>query len=385
MRLLLVDFAALSAIALLQIHCYAGDDVLKDKIVRATLNHSEPAVVKVGINGVTSLEFPYKIEAIDGYGFSQTPGSGDAFQISYSKGSNYFSVRALKPGVTGNLTVVLDQKVYSVFFEESNDPSFVNIFAAAASSGSAAPGERKVAQKGKVAPPAQLGALLEKVKGYALLKASSPETLDGLQVAEPGKKIKVADQVDSTIRRVLKDDSLDAVAFEVGIDNRSPSDFSYDPQGLQVRVKDQVYSAVMEDASGIVKAGTTASIFFLVNDPELVQRSGWAASNDFDLVIQRSTESNAEGLTFSQPPGDYLPTATNIQEAGRDPDPPFAPRQGTDQPLNPAPSPAKHASPKKVAKQSEVGRKADPKPEKSPKENVAKTQKPPAKRLFGWL
>ena len=131
MRLLLVNFAALAAIALLQIHCHAGDDVLKDKIVRATLNHSEPAVVKVGINGVTSLEFPYKIEAIDGYGFSQTPGSGDAFQISYTKGTNYFSVRALKPGVTGNLTVVLDQKVYSLFFEESNDPSFVNIFAAA--------------------------------------------------------------------------------------------------------------------------------------------------------------------------------------------------------------------------------------------------------------
>src|SRR3984893_14488947 len=198
MRLSLVNFAALAAIALLQIHCYAGDDVLKDKIVRSTLNHSEPAVVKVGTNGVTSLEFPYKIEAIDGYGFSQTPGSGDAFQISYTKGSNYFSVRALKTGVTGNLTVVLDQKVYSVFFEESNDPSFVNIFAAAASIGSAVPGERKVAQEGKVAPPVQLGALLEKVKGYALLKASSPEMLDGLQVAETGKTIKVADQGEAT-------------------------------------------------------------------------------------------------------------------------------------------------------------------------------------------
>jgi hypothetical protein len=384
MRLLLVDFAAVSAIALLQFHCYAGDDGLKDKIVRATLNHSEPAVVKVGINGVTSLEFPYKIEAIDGYGFSQTPGSGDAFQISYTKGSNYFSVRALKPGVTGNLTVVLDQKVYSVFFEESNDPSFVNIFAAAAASGSGAPGERKVAPEGKVAPPPQLGALLEKVKGYALLKASSPEMLDGLQVAEPGKKIQVADQVEATIRRVLKDDSLEAVAFEVAIDNRSPGDFSYDPQGLQVRVKGQAYSAVMEDAPGIVKAGTTTSIFFLVNDPGLVQRSGWAAGNDFDLVIQRSTEPNDERLTFSQPPGDYLPTAATIEQAGRVPDPPLAPGQGTDQPLNPA-APAKHAGPRKVARQSEVGSKADSKPEKSPKEGVAKTQKPPAKKLFGWL
>src|ERR1700730_19064782 len=128
MRLSLVNFAALTAIAILQIHCYAGDDVLKDKIVRLTLNHSEPAMVKVSTTGVTSLEFPYKIEAIDGYGFSQTPSSGDAFQISYTKGTNYFSVRALKSGVTGNLTVVLDQKVYSFFFEESSEPSFVDIY-----------------------------------------------------------------------------------------------------------------------------------------------------------------------------------------------------------------------------------------------------------------
>src|ERR1700722_11793310 len=136
MRLLPVNFAGLAAMAFLQIHCQAGDDILKDKIVRVILNHNEPAVVKVGTNGVTSLEFPYKIEAIDGYGFSQNPGPGDSFQISYTKGTNYFSVRALKPGITGNLTVVLDQKVYSVFFEESSDPSFVNIFAVAASSGS---------------------------------------------------------------------------------------------------------------------------------------------------------------------------------------------------------------------------------------------------------
>jgi hypothetical protein len=70
-------------------------------------------MVKVGIGGVTSLKFPSIIEAIDSYGFSETSGSGDAFQISYTKGTNYFSVRAFKTGATGNLTVVVDQKVYS--------------------------------------------------------------------------------------------------------------------------------------------------------------------------------------------------------------------------------------------------------------------------------
>src|SRR3984893_16982326 len=222
MRLSLVNFAALAAIALLQIHCYAGDDVLKDKIVRSTLNHSEPAVVKVGTNGVTSLEFPYKIEAIDGYGFSQTPGSGDAFQISYTKGTNYFSVRALKPGITGNLTVVLDQKVYSVFFEESSDPSFVNIFGSSNDSGLAATGQQAVAERSKAPSPAQLAGLLDKAKSYQVMGRNLPQALDGLQVAEPGKKITLDDGVESTIRRVLKDNALDTLAFEVEIDNRSP-------------------------------------------------------------------------------------------------------------------------------------------------------------------
>jgi hypothetical protein len=148
MRLFLVNFAGLTAIAFLQIYGRAGEDVLKAKIIRQTLNHSEPAVVKVGTNGVTSLEFPSTIEAINGFGFSLTPGSGDAFQISYTKGTNYFSVRALKPGATGNLTVVLDQKVYALFFEESSNPTFVSIFGPS-NEGPTPIGDREIEKKTK--------------------------------------------------------------------------------------------------------------------------------------------------------------------------------------------------------------------------------------------
>lgn len=129
MRMFPVIFVELAvSIAFLQMHGYAQDDSMKNRIVRVTLNQNAPAVIRVATNGVTSLEFPYKIEAIDGYGFSPMPSAGDGFQIWYTKGTNFFSVRALKPGVTGNLTVVLDQKLYSLFFQESSEPSFVAIF-----------------------------------------------------------------------------------------------------------------------------------------------------------------------------------------------------------------------------------------------------------------
>jgi hypothetical protein len=234
-----VVFAGLAAMIFLQIHGQAGDDILQGKIVRALLNHHEPAVIHVGTNGVTSLEFPSRIEAIDGYGFSQTPGAGDAFQISYTKGTNYFSVRALKSGVTGNLTVILDQKVYSLFFEESSHPSFVNIFGPAGDGGSAKPDDREVA-------------------------------------------------------------------------------------------------------------------------------------------LKEGTESKSEGLTFSPPPGDYLPTAKTTGQAGKDAEPRLAPGHGTDHPPQPAASPIKRVVSKKVAK------KTDPNAEKA-KEGVAGTQKPFPKKLFGWL
>jgi hypothetical protein len=117
MRSFLVNFAGVAAIAFLQIHCKAEGVALKDKIVRLALNHNEPAVVKVGINGVTSLEFPSRIEAIDGYGFSQSPDSGDAFQISYTKGTNYFSVRALKPVESTIRRVLKDDGLESVALE----------------------------------------------------------------------------------------------------------------------------------------------------------------------------------------------------------------------------------------------------------------------------
>jgi hypothetical protein len=379
MRLFLVNSAAIAAIAFLQIDCQAEDDALKDKIVRAILNHNEPALIKVSTNGVTSLEFPYKIEAIDGYGFSQTPGAGDAFQISYTKGANYFSVRALKPGVTGNLTVVLDQKVYAIYFKESSDPSFVNIFSAANEGPSAAVGQQGVQQNDRISTPVQLTGLLDKIKNYALLKSTSPQTLDGMRVVEFGKKGKIEDQVETRIVRVLQAESLGAIAFEVEINNRSPKDFLYDPQGLQIKIKDKTYNAAMEDAAGIVQTGTSTSIFLLVNDASLAEQQELAAAYDFDLVIRQEKDSKSEGLTFSQPPGDYLPTKANIEQVERGPEVNLMTNQEADQQPQSTSSPEKHASPKKLTK------KPDPKPEKNVKENVAKTQKPPPKKLFGWL
>jgi hypothetical protein len=110
------------------------------------------------------------------------------------------------------------------------------------------------------------------------------------------------------------------------------------------------------------------------------QQDNLAPDNDFEVVIKGGTESSSAGLAFSQPPGDYLPTATTVGQAVRDPESRVAQEPGLDPPLpTPSPSPVKHAVPKKSVKKS------DPKSESNAKDSVAKTQKPVAKKLFGWL
>src|ERR1700722_7678402 len=107
-----------------------GNQNLASKVIRIPLNQNEPAVVKVGTRGITTLEFLYKIEAVDGYGFSVNPppeGVG-LFQISLNKGTNFLSLKAMREGVEGNLTVVLDGRVFCLFCTAVADPSFVVVF-----------------------------------------------------------------------------------------------------------------------------------------------------------------------------------------------------------------------------------------------------------------
>ncbi len=111
----------------------AKKDSLSKRVVRMPLNQNEPTEVKVGLQGITTLEFPAKIEAINGYGFALQPNSDTMhFSLTYDKGTNFLSLKALRAGVSANLTVVINEKVYCLFCEQDNDPSFVMIFGAPA-------------------------------------------------------------------------------------------------------------------------------------------------------------------------------------------------------------------------------------------------------------
>jgi len=265
-----------------------GEENLASKVSRLVLNQNEPAIIKLGTHGITTLEFPTKIEAIDGYGFSvnPVPDGPDPFQISFNKGTNFLSLKAVREGAEGNLTVVLDGKVYSLFCKCVSDPSFVVIFDG--EGGKAVANPREVLARQKQASPARLLGFLDKVKAFPSLKVNAPEMFQNMDIAEPNSDSSV-DGLAITVRRVIRDNSLDSVGFEVELANKGKADFLYDPESFGVRVGDEVYQQSVSDAGGLVPAGKAQTAFFAVTGTASGSRNDLAVTNKFAVVLRQVT------------------------------------------------------------------------------------------------
>jgi len=295
-----------------------GSQTLASKVSRVPLNRNEPAVVRVGTRGITTLEFPYKIEALDGYGFSVSPSpdGADLFQISFNKGTNFLSLKAMREGVEGNLTVILDGKVYCLFCTAVADPSFVVVFEDRAAKTVSNP--RDVLAKAKQVSPARLLGFLDKVKGYPSLKVSAPEIFRNMEVAEPNSESSL-EGLKLTLRRVIRDESLDSLGFDVEMANLSDKDFLFDPESFGVRIGDEVYPEAVCDAGGIVEGGKTMPAFFVVTGTATGGRNDLAVTNKFDIVMRQIIgERDSKIPTQWQEPPDILPTA---QQAAHEPPP----------------------------------------------------------------
>ncbi len=153
-----------------------ADDTLSSRVVRLTLSQDQPAEIRLGTHGITTIEFPEKIEALDGFGFSSNPAPDgpDLFQISFNKGTNFLSLKAVRTGVEGNLTVVLGGKVYALYCKEAADPCFVVIFREGEGGHSGDATGRTPQQTVKEVSPARLLGFLDKVKAFPTLKVSAP-------------------------------------------------------------------------------------------------------------------------------------------------------------------------------------------------------------------
>ena len=166
---------------------------------------------------------------------------------------------------------------------------------------------------------------LDKVKAYPSLKLSAPEMFRNMEVAEPNSESSL-EGLRLTLRRVIRDESLDSLGFEVELANQSDKDFLYDPESFGVRVGDEVYAEAISDAGGIVGSGKTLTAFFVIAGTATGGRNDLAVTNKFDVVMRQIIEGDSKAPSQRLERADGVPTA---QHGSQSPALPTAEIDGT--------------------------------------------------------
>ena len=269
---------------------------LSQRVRQEVLDQLSPVRVAVSTQGITTLQFPINIQAIDGDGFqaqsdiqlSQTTSA----QFSVSTGPNWVSVKALREGVQQNLNVMLKGRVYPIVLDYSDQHDYAVLFSFKQKP--AVPGaDSSTAQEhpqNKPISTARLLGFLDKIKAYPTFSNVQPAMYIGIDVNEPGahgKGIDNTEHLQSEIKRVLRDDALDAIGFEVELSNKTNQTVYYDPEGFAVRVGQEVYQQTISDAPGKLDANAKQTLYFVIaGSAESNHRNDLSVYNDFSTVIR---------------------------------------------------------------------------------------------------
>ena len=248
------------------------------------LNDHTVYSIPVSAARVTTVSFPSPIAAIDGTLLTvdgKTPG---LFQIAHTKGTGYFSLRALAKDAATNLNVRWNNRTYAFELHESVEPLYSVVLQS--------PADKTKQITGPLTPPRLLG-LLDKVKAFPVLQANQPDALAGLEYRDLRAQPLLSDCGDYEVKltEAFRYADEDTLVFHILITNRSDKPLDHSPEHLQVRVGDHVFTPSLTDlASAIPPHESTLGYVLVSGGP--AGRNDLSLKNDFTFVLTRRDASS---------------------------------------------------------------------------------------------
>jgi hypothetical protein len=252
--------------------------------------------IPVSGNRVTTISFPGPISAIDAVQVTVDGKNPANFQIAHTKGSHFFSVRALTKKSTTNVNIRWNNKTYVLELVESDQPLYSVIF-------QFAPDQHDKPARVAVTP-ARLLALLDKAKAYPLLKKNHPEAVAQVDYMNYAQKPQVMDykKYEVQIDEAFRFNPEDTLVFRVLLRNKSDESLQYKPDGFLLRVGERAYPQSISDAGGTIPPKGEMPAYFAVTGTPNGGRNDISLKNDFIVVLDAvASESPAESKKESQP------------------------------------------------------------------------------------
>jgi hypothetical protein len=242
--------------------------------------------IPVSRSRVTTISFPGPISAIDAASVTSDPKVPGLFQLAYTKGSYFLSVKALVQKAATNINIRWNKKTYAIELVESPLPLYSVIFQYDTDA-DIKPAITRVT-------PSRLLALLDKAKAYPLLKEYHANTVAQVEYANFSKNPRVMDYKDYEVRldEVFRFNPEDTLIFRVLLRNKTDQPIQYRPDGFSIRVGERTYPQSISDASGTIPPKGDAPAYFAVTGTPNGGRNDLALKNDFYVILDR-IETNA--------------------------------------------------------------------------------------------
>lgn len=242
-----------------------------------TVALDDQAVTRVPISRarVTAFVFPGPIQAISAVNVTSSATNLAGFQLDFRPPSFFFSVRGLLPRATANLNVLWNQRSYVFELFESDTPVLsVQLVAP----------PPVVRQPPRPVTPNRLVGLLQKAKGYLLLKKHQPAALVGASRVTPNRILDYGDY-EIELTEVMRFDPEDSLVFHVLVRNKTNAAIRYETFSL--RVGERVYSPSLTDAKGVLSPNEEQHAYFVVTGTPTGGRNLLSLKNDFLVSLQR--------------------------------------------------------------------------------------------------
>jgi hypothetical protein len=267
----------------------------REPVETAPLDDRVVYVVPVATNRVTTVSFPGPIIAIDAANVTTDPRVPGQFQLAHTKGTAFFSVRAVASGASANVNVRWAGNTY-VFQLEENPVAVYSLILEDKPGGGAV-------RPAPVLSPARLLALLDKAKTFPLLKTQHPEAVMNVDFATFEKRPQITDCGDYEIRIVeaYRFNTEDTLVFRLAMKNRLDEPIHYRPDSLALRVGNRIYHQSISDATGLMPPMSDLTAYFAITGTPDGGRNEISLENDFAVLISRIPATPEPGDTNQLP------------------------------------------------------------------------------------
>ncbi len=237
--------------------------------------------VPVATNRVTTISFPSPIAGIDAAGVTTGPKVSGQFQLAHTRGSSFFSVRALGRNATANVNVRWGKHTYVLELAESSLPVLSFILETKPSG----PG----VQPAPIISPTRLLALLDKAKAFPLLKQQHPEAVSQVDFVTFKDSASVTDFNDYELRieEAFRFNPEDTLVFHLRLRNKTETVIQYRPDSFALRVGNQLYQQSISDAAGLIPPKEEVTAFFAVTGAPDGARNELSLKNVFSVLVER--------------------------------------------------------------------------------------------------